>query len=611
MGSIAGYTGFTFGFIDKMLESLQHWTPDRKDIYKDENVCMGSLELFNTSESYINAQPLKYGQTILVANCRIDNREELATQFNISHKDSIADIKYIALAYEKWGCECVKYLYGDFAFVLWDKETQKLFGARDHVGIKTLYYTKVEDEFIFSSEIKGILGHQQVKPILNDAYFVYAFSAVSLPVTETPYNNIHQLPSGSYFEWQNHKLNITKYWELGKKEIEIPDHPEQQFEHFEKLLYKSVSTRLRTSGKIGAELSGGLDSTGIAAIAMKILGEGAEFYTYCFGKSDQDITGKDDSHLAAKFCEQYHISKYFSAVNERNLTLKMLLNLKTSVYDDDENNGVPQSALAFLPDARDKNVRVVLSGHGGDQLVTSRSTHFYLGASRRRHYKILWKGLRDRFGILQGVLRFVYYLIRGIDGNRFLRQNININRKRLQLEGIDKGWIKKYDLWDIPSDRYALHSQSNRQQRYIECISYASLQHRAWHHDLTGLHFNIEYRFPLLDVRLLDYIMRLPENTVAPKNQERFLFTKAVKNIIPEEITAIKKSKTSSVPFTRYFNNLYREDVTTQTGKAIQEGSFSKYFTLKRLAEIKNKGNLSFLSLALLYNKINKMNSKY
>jgi asparagine synthase (glutamine-hydrolysing) len=234
MSTIAGINGSGIFFINDILSKLRHWSPDRENIFTDDQIGFGSFELFNTPESYLTPQPFQFKNFVIVADCRIDNREELARLLNILNPDKIADIEYIALAYEKWGIECAVHLYGDFAFVIWDKVKRKLFGARDHIGIKTLYYSIIDNSIVFSSEIKGILAHPRFERKPNEKYFVYGFSAVSMPVTETPYLNLYQFPAGSFFEWQDEKLTISKYWELGQQFVKVSSDTDTQVKEFDR-----------------------------------------------------------------------------------------------------------------------------------------------------------------------------------------------------------------------------------------------------------------------------------------------------------------------------------------------------------------------------------------
>ncbi|TDG37684.1 asparagine synthetase B [Pedobacter changchengzhani] len=606
MSAIAGFSAQNSSAIQSMLNHLKHWAPHRSDIYQSQYITLGSLELFNTPEAHLQPQPFVYKDFVLVANCRIDNRDELALEFNLPNKNAIADIKYIALAYEKWGNECVDHLYGDFAFVIYDHKKDKIFGARDHIGIKTLYYSINATVLIFASEIKGILGYKDLKPAYNEAYYVHALSAVSLPATETPFANIHQFPAGSYFEWQNKDLKITKYWELGSRFAKIPETRAAQENEFRTRLFESVNCRLRTANKIGAELSGGLDSTGIVAIAMEILGKGSEFYSYFYGKAlnplAEDKQNIDDRHFVEEFCNRYEITDYLTVVNEDHYNFDLVLELFKDVYDDCEANGVPLAAGSFLPDAKSKNVSVILSGHGGDHLVTSISTAYYNPKACKKMYKGLWKELRQEYSFGPAFLRFIYYSIKGLNPNHFKRQNIIFNREIMAKSSLNPKLIEKYKLKNIPSDRYFLHHQTNRLDRFKQTIGYPPTQTRAYHHDLTGKHFNAEYRFPLLDVRLLEYMISLPADTIAPKAKPRYLFYKVVRNYIPEGIP-ILKSKIGSVPFFGSFMKMNLNNVKTEVDKTLDNKEFSSLIDPEKINNIPDQSYFKLLKLSLLLQK--------
>lgn len=609
MSAIAGFSAQNYSAIQTMLNKLRHWAPDRENIYHHDHVSLGSLELFNTPEAHLAPQPHIHNNLVIVANCRIDNREELARDFNLSDINKLADIEYIGLAYEKWGNKCVDHLYGDFAFVIWDEQRKKIFGARDHIGIKTLYYCIVNGVLVFSSEIKGVLSYPDLIPEHNEQYFAHALSLVVLPVTDTPYHNVHQFPAGNYFEWENKTLKITKYWELGSRFSEIPQGKQAQEAEFNKILFETVNCRLRTASKVGAEVSGGLDSTGIAGIAMEILGKGSEFYSYCFGKAlnaeGDDVNNKDDSHLVEEFCNRYGITKYLTVINENHCDFKQALHLLKHVYDDCEINGVPLAGASFLTDAKKNGVGVILSGHGGDHLATSISTAYYYPKACKKMYKALWEEIKLEYSFWPALTRMIYYSLKGLDANRFKRINIKTNQIFLGKTGLKSMLISKYHLDKLPSDRYKLHHQTNRLDRFKQTIGYSAMQKRAYHHDLTAKHFNAEYRFPLLDVRLLEYMISLPDETIAPKAKPRYLFAKAVEDYIPKDVP-ILKSKISSVPFMRAFTRNNKDSIIKEVKDIFSNTDFSVFFKAEKLNNMQNEDYCRLLNLALTYQKKNK-----
>ena len=197
MSSIYGYTGKREAQ-KLMSNALRHWQPDRENFIQNNKMTLGALELFKTPECPIVSLPYTYNNLIIIADCRIDNRKELSKDLGIDDISKHSDIEFIARAYEKYGEEAPFKLIGDFAFVIWDEKQQQLFAACDHFGVRTLYYSEVDGELVFASEMKGILAYPNYKKEFNEAYIISQFSALQIPREETFYKNISILKAGHF-----------------------------------------------------------------------------------------------------------------------------------------------------------------------------------------------------------------------------------------------------------------------------------------------------------------------------------------------------------------------------------------------------------------------------
>lgn len=554
MSSIFGFTGNKFN-LDAIKVKLEHWVPDRFALSKNDNINCGVLELFKTEECHINPQPFSINNLIVALDGRIDNRVHLSTLLNLPNIEQQSDVVYVAKAYEKWGESCVDYLIGDFAFSVWDKEDNSLFIARDHMGVKPMFYALVENELVFSSEMKGILAVNSFEKKINERYVVSAFSSLILDSTESLYQDIFCLPPAHYLVFKGESLTVKKYWNLGHNKPSIPKSVDEQFAKFGDLFNQSVVARLRSAREIGAEVSGGLDSSGIAAFAMENLGKGHPLYSYCYGKpntSTSDLDSKDDSDLVKQLCADYQISEYLTVTNELDLSGKDYLKYYGEILDDLDQNGVPLLATSFLPKAKKSNVSVMLSGWAGDQIVTSTVGGFYEAKANKRMYKSLWDDLGRKHAFKKQVVRFFYYILKAYF-KPFYKKNLKISRAVLKHGFLKESLIEKYNLRDLPSRRYFLKSCTNIKEYQVQNISHEGIVGRTMNHGLIGKHFNIDYRFPMLDVRLLEYVQELPISTTAPKGKTRFLFKKLIRGKVPDGIVDLHKSYVPTTPFGRAF----------------------------------------------------------
>ncbi len=215
-------------------------------------------------------QEIQFNAVVVIGDIRIHNRDEIMNRYNLdvsyySKKDNAALISEI---YTQRGIESIKDLVGEFAFVIFDEKSNKAYAVRDHLGVKTLFWIQLENEFVFSSDIFLMKDFFNIKDI-NYSYFKEFHEKngiVDTPIT--PFNNVNRLPSGQHMVVENKKVELTKYWDLSDVKSTISYSSEEEyFEHFRQLLSQSVRSRIVLGDNNSIMLSGGLDSTSIYALA--------------------------------------------------------------------------------------------------------------------------------------------------------------------------------------------------------------------------------------------------------------------------------------------------------------------------------------------------------
>lgn len=258
-----------------LMEPMAYWGPDGSEIWVEGPVGLGHLMLHTTPESVHEQLPLQNssGNLVLTADARIDNRDELFDALGVEHsvRSAMPDSVLVLRAYEKWGEHCARWLVGDFTFVVWKRREQELFCCRDHMGTKPLFYFCSPKVFCFASAIKGILARPDVSRGLSDnrvAAFLVDIQAVG---EETFYQDIRRLPPAHQLTVSATRMTTRRHWH--------PDEaPELRFsstddcvEACRDLFARCVGARLRSTGPVGIMLSGGLDSSSVAALAATSL----------------------------------------------------------------------------------------------------------------------------------------------------------------------------------------------------------------------------------------------------------------------------------------------------------------------------------------------------
>jgi asparagine synthase (glutamine-hydrolysing) len=236
----------------------------------------------------------------ITANARLDARDD----------SNRSDAELILHAYEKWGDDCVKHLIGDFAFAIWDGRRQRYFCARDHFGVKPFYFTHINDKFVFSSSLNELRLDPRVSNTLNEiAVGDYLLFGVNQDLSTTIFKDIQRLKPGHTLTFGNGSITAKPYWTPeASSEVRYRD-PSSYVEHFSELLSRAVKDRV-TTDRVAISMSGGLDSTSLAALARE---QGKDVHGFAVVYLRHPVSGRGTSLLNARRAT----SRYSSYAFER------------------------------------------------------------------------------------------------------------------------------------------------------------------------------------------------------------------------------------------------------------------------------------------------------
>ena len=361
MCGFVGFTGMTNDRehdLSRMMDRIVHRGPDMGGMYFDRGVALGFRRLSILDLSEAGAQPMKSedGNVVVVFNGEIYNfqslRAELEAQGHTFHCG--ADTEVLVHGYEEWGDDLVYRLRGMYAFVIWDKQRRRLMGARDIFGIKPFYYYPIADGgMIFGSEIKSFLDHPKfVKEVNPDAllpYLTLQYSATE----ETFFKGVYKLPAAHYFTLEDGKMTVKRYWDCTFKEQRTDF--ETCAEKLDGVVHESVAAHRIADVEVGAFLSGGVDSSYIAACLMPD-------DTFSVGFEQHKF---NETNYAAELSEKLGITNI-----RKLITADECFDAFSDIqYHMDEPQSNPSSVpLWFLAKLAREHVTVVLSGEGADEL---------------------------------------------------------------------------------------------------------------------------------------------------------------------------------------------------------------------------------------------------
>lgn len=553
----------------QMTDSMSFFHGDTIGTYQTNEVFICNKFLFNTPESVNTTSICQNERYILAATCRIDNREEIVTKISLEDPQIKSDHEYILAVYTYYQEKCVEHLLGDFSFVVWDKQQQTLFMAKDHLGVKPLFYTHQNESLLFSTDMNAFKNCISLE--WSEFYLANLLAGQTVEVEHTCYEQVFRVKPAHYIIFQEAKLIESNYWELKPQQNIVCDTKEAYYEHFIKLFEEAVKCRMRSVYPIGAELSGGLDSSGITCMATRILKNNiSQLKTFSFVQSDE--ARKYDNSCREEEQEQEIVLSHINLPRENVYKIKHWG--FDSVFDmlDDEfntNGGIEITSLHWqkpiYKQMQNANCRTKLSGFLGDEMVTEPGNLWYFDVVNKLNIPN-YIAFVKHVGFKSGIKKIGRYWLTQISDPRYrnfktTRENKNyLNPKFNQFKKDQKGMGNPRSYSSIRIGRTT--------ERAFTTL-------RMENENINGLRHNIEVNFPMADIRLLTFMLSIPPHILVPNQTPRAFFRKATSNLIPDAVR-MRNDKTINVLIFGYYRNfiLLQEVKKAWENETISENDF-------------------------------------
>ena len=385
MSAIAGIWSFDGGIAvasacREMLQALSVYGMDDRAQYSDSSLAMGRCLLRLLPEDDFDQQPLSaVGVSAMVADVRLDNREELAAELGLSRQrvDAMADSDMLLAAWRQWREQCVDHLSGAFSFAVWNQQEQHLFLARDHTGERPLFYASTANSFAFASMPKGLHPLPFVGAEVDEDYVARYLTLANIPIEQTIFRHMQRLPSGCALSVQREKTKLWRHWRTDHLADLRLGSPEAYLDCFRERFDQGVRARLRTRGGIGAQLSGGLDSGAVAATAARLLGAEGRELTCFTAVPRRGFTGlgstthfEDEGAPAAEVAALYPNVRHV-LVDSSATSFLDILDHNNNLYDHPcfgPSNEVWFNAI--MARAREEGITLVLNGNCGNSTLS-------------------------------------------------------------------------------------------------------------------------------------------------------------------------------------------------------------------------------------------------
>ena len=583
---MCGFAGYihTYGTFDKeevihkMADRIKHRGPDDAHYYIDDGIALGFRRL-SIIDLEGGRQPIlnEDGSLVLLFNGEIYNYQELREELiKAGHVFTTkTDSETILHGYEEYGKKILDRLRGMFAFIIWNKNTKELFGARDIFGIKPFYYYKKGKEFMFGSEIKSFLSHPNFEKELDEDMIPLYLSYEYSPDERTIFKNVFKLPGAHCFTYKNGELKVERYYKI---EYKIED--DKSLEYWEDAITKefteSVSMHQIADVEVGCFLSSGVDSSYV----VKEISKGTKkVKTFSVGYEEEKYSelpyAQDFSNVIGvpNIANKVSADEFFDAVPE------------IQYYMDEPLPNPSEIPLYFLAKNARRYVKVVLSGEGADELFGGYP--MYLAGGHFDHYS--HKVPRPVRKVLGTVAKHCpnfkgkNFLVRGAmePYQRFMRANYVFQSAERQK------FLKRPIASKVPeeySKRY-FNEVSNldepTQLQYVDMHTWM-IYDILLKADRMSMANSLELRVPFLDKKMLELSTRIPSRYRAANETTKIALRGAAIKQLPER-TANKKKLGFPVPL----NDWLREDKYYNKVKAaFQSDIAEKFFVTSELMKL-------------------------
>ncbi|MBK8812070.1 MAG: asparagine synthase (glutamine-hydrolyzing) [Acidobacteria bacterium] len=525
----------------RMRDVILHRGPDDAGEFIDERVGLGHRRLSIVDVSH-GAQPMfnEDGSLVIVYNGEVYNhadfRGELEAKGHVYKTH--CDTETILHLYEEHGAECVNYLRGMFAFAIWNRREKTLFIARDRFGVKPLYYHHDEDgNLYFGSEIKTILEAGAIRPELNYDALPDQFANHGTSRDQTLFKNVRRLLPGHTLTWNDGNLAIGEYWDL-KFEPKFEPRSDTEFvDEWREMFRRAVKLRLMADVPLGMFLSGGIDSSAIAAMMSTMVDEPIK--TFSVGFREREANEFEYARIVAKAFGTDH--------REITITPQQFFDeLPNLVWHEDEPIGFIASVpLYFVSKLAQEHVKVVLTGEGSDEILAGYAR--YAKALQLLDLGEKYEAMTPSFvrsAVRSGAYRFGgkltrTFLTRDADIESLFLDNFAVFGKDMQSELFsdetkvrigDPNPYADQNRWLAKTDA----CETLDKLLYVDSKTY--LHELLMKQDQMSMAASIESRVPFLDHKLVELTARMPVNMKLRGKTTKFLLKEAMKGILPDEI---------------------------------------------------------------------------
>lgn len=541
------------------MDAIRDFPGDDFDTWVQGSTILGCRSQWITPESVHEQLPYwneEYGVAI-IADAIIDNRYELFERLNVKRdrRLSMTDSELIVLAYVKWGQETPKYLIGDFAFVIWDRRSHTLFGARDLVGSRTLYYTHNIERFAFCSVIQPMFSLSNLPKRLCEERFAEFLAIPTLldavNVHTTFYQDIKQIPPAHSFTLYEGKLSFTQYGSLVTDTKDISYRSDGEYiEAFQEIYQEAIRSRLRTYKQVGVTLSGGLDSGSVAGFAAGMLqqeGKCLQAYSSVPSRDFVDWTSRNIFADETPYIQS--VVDYVGNIKANYLDFPGMsplseiddwLDILHAPYKNLENSFWVKS---IQQQAAQQGIGVLLTGVRGNFSVSwGSAVGYYALLLKRLSWIRLYQGISDHGKQLRiGRKRIIHAVRQQAFPEKVTSQFQPIVPSLIHPEfAAQSGIYKKLEHYDVGLRESPVQIMNERQS-FFGNLSILNMQSTI--SAQLSYRYGIWERDPTSDSRVVKFCLGVPFSQYVHNGFGRSLIRRSTENVLPDKVRLNQRTR--------------------------------------------------------------------
>lgn len=519
---------------------LSALTPfDQADVqgeWSDERMLMVQALTWNTPESRHEALPERCAETgrIIISWVRLDNRDALCDAMRLEPLPTLTDPQIILHAHRHWGANCVDRLEGDFSFVIYNPETAEVFCARDCIGAKPLYYYADPQVFVAATTAAVFRSIKQVSISPSRAWMARFMAGTPQDMTDSAFEGVARLSPGHHMQVRQTRSPVPVEYYKFQDLAPSADHRDPSYVGaYRTAFHQATHARLRSDFLVGAESSGGLDSSSIVAHAAKHLPHDITKF-HCFGMYNLEDEPKYLLQTAIHCGLRHsHISTHTQQFEDPAVGQRAL-----RILGYPPEHPQAQWYAPVLKQCEQLGIRTLLSGYGGDQIVTNPAGALQRELLHNRQYGALFRDMPGN--LISRALRYGVRVRRMANAPpASIARNLAIVRRHLQSSLLRDDVVEEFDLYGATAARFRRQSETTSLNDFLlhDPIFSPRRVARLEACTLTAASHRIEYRWPLFDRRLLEQYLRTPAIEKRNGNMGRYLHRRAVEGSIPDMIT--------------------------------------------------------------------------